>query len=67
MITAARMRKEDNYALYLELNSKAAYQVDLSVSVTLSSGTYFDELVGISMGELWKWCGFHCNREIMRN
>ena len=40
----------DNYALYLELDSKAAYQVDPSVSVTLNSGTYFDELVGISMG-----------------
>ena len=40
----------DNYALYLELDSKAAYQVDPSVSVTLNSGNYFDELVGISMG-----------------
>ena len=38
-------------ALYLQLNSKAAYQVDSSVNVTLNSGTYFDELVGISMGE----------------
>lgn len=38
-------------ALYLQLNSKAAYQVDSSVKVTLNSGTYFDELVGISMGE----------------
>ena len=43
--------KEDNYALYLELDSKAAYQVDPSVSVTLTSDDYFDELVGISMGE----------------
>lgn len=41
----------DNYALYLELDSKAAYQVDSSVSVTLKSGNYFDELVGISMGK----------------
>ena len=41
--------KEDNYALYLQLNSKAAYQVDSTVAVTLN-GTYFDELVGISMG-----------------
>ena len=40
----------DNYALYLELDSKAAYQVDSSVSVTLKSGNYFDELVGISRG-----------------
>ena len=40
----------DNYALYLQMNSKAAYQVDPSVKVTLNSGTYFDELVGISMG-----------------
>ena len=40
----------DNYALYLELDSKAAYQVDSTVEVTLNSGTYFDELVGISMG-----------------
>lgn len=40
----------DNCALYLELDSKAAYQIDPSVSVTLNSGTYFDELVGISMG-----------------
>ena len=38
-------------ALYLQLNSKAAYQVDSSVQVALSSGKYFDELVGISMGE----------------
>ena len=38
-------------ALYLQLNSKAAYQVDPSVNVTLKSGNYFDELVGISMGE----------------
>ena len=38
-------------ALYLQLNSKAAYQVDSSVNVTLSSGNYFDELVGISMSE----------------
>lgn len=38
-------------ALYLQLNSKAAYQVDSSVNVTLNSGNYFDELVGISMGE----------------
>lgn len=39
-------------ALYLQLNSKAAYQVDSSsVNVTLNSGKYFDELVGISMGE----------------
>ena len=37
-------------ALYLQLNSKAAYQVDSTVEVTLNSGTYFDELVGISMG-----------------
>lgn len=42
--------REDNCALYLQMNSKAAYQVDPSVSVTLNSGTYFDELVGISMG-----------------
>lgn len=41
----------DNCALYLELDSKAAYQIDPSVSVTLNSGTYFDELVGISMGK----------------
>ena len=40
----------DNYALYLELDSKVAYQVDSSVQVTLNSGNYFDELVGISMG-----------------
>ena len=40
----------DNYALYLELDSKASYQVDPSVQVKLNSGTYFDELVGISMG-----------------
>ena len=40
----------DNYALYLQMNSKEAYQVDSSVSVTLNSGNYFDELVGISMG-----------------
>lgn len=40
----------DNYALYLELDSKAAYQIDPSVSVALKSGNYFDELVGISMG-----------------
>ena len=40
----------DNCALYLQMNSKEAYQVDSSVSVTLNSGTYFDELVGISMG-----------------
>ena len=38
-------------ALYLQLNSKAAYQVDSSVKVTLNSGNYFDELVGISMSE----------------
>ena len=38
-------------ALYLQLNSKAAYQVDPSVQVALSSGKYFDELVGISMSE----------------
>ena len=38
-------------ALYLQLHSKAAYQVDSSVKVTLNSGKYFDELVGISMGE----------------
>ena len=43
--------KEDNCALYLQMNSKAAYQVDPSVSVTLNSGIYFDELVGISMGK----------------
>lgn len=42
--------KEDNCALYLQMNSKAAYQVDSSVQVTLNSGNYFDELVGISMG-----------------
>lgn len=42
--------KEDNCALYLQINSKAAYQVDSSVQVKLSSGNYFDELVGISMG-----------------
>ena len=40
----------DNCALYLQMNSKEAYQVDSSVSVTLNSGNYFDELVGISMG-----------------
>lgn len=40
----------DNCALYLQMNSKVAYQVDSSVQVTLSSGNYFDELVGISMG-----------------
>ena len=40
----------DNCALYLQMNSKEAYQVDPSVSVTLNSGNYFDELVGISMG-----------------
>ena len=40
----------DNCALYLQMNSKAAYQVDSSVQVKLSSGNYFDELVGISMG-----------------
>ena len=40
----------DNYALYLQINSKAAYQVDSSVQVKLNSGIYFDELVGISMG-----------------
>ena len=40
----------DNCALYLQMNSKAAYQIDSSVSVILKSGTYFDELVGISMG-----------------
>ena len=40
----------DNYALYLELDSKAAYQVDSTVEVTLNSGNYFDELIGISMG-----------------
>lgn len=40
----------DDCALYLQLNSKEAYQVDSSVSVKLYSGTYFDELVGISMG-----------------
>lgn len=38
-------------ALYLQLNSKAAYQVDSSVNVTLNSGKYFDEIVGISMSE----------------
>ena len=38
-------------ALYLQLNSKAAYQVDSSVNVALNSGKYFDELVGISMSE----------------
>ena len=38
-------------ALYLQVNSKAAYQVDSSVQVALSSGNYFDELVGISMSE----------------
>lgn len=43
--------KEDNYALYLQINSKEAYKVDSSVSVTLNSGNYFDELVGISMGK----------------
>ena len=43
--------KEDNYALYLQINSKEAYQIDPSVSVTLNSGNYFDELVGISMGK----------------
>lgn len=40
----------DNCALYLQINSKEAYQVDSSVQVKLNSGTYFDELVGISMG-----------------
>ena len=43
--------KEDNCALYLQINSKEAYQIDSSVSVTLNSGNYFDELVGISMGK----------------
>lgn len=38
-------------ALYLQLNSKAAYRVDQSVNLTLNSGNYFDELVGISMSE----------------
>ena len=42
--------KEDNCAIYLQINSKEAYQLDSSVSVTLNGGTYFDELVGISMG-----------------
>ena len=41
----------DNCALYLQINSKEAYQIDSSVSVTLNSGNYFDELVGISMGK----------------
>ena len=41
----------DNCALYLQMNSKEAYQVDSSVQVKLKSGTYFDELVGISMGK----------------
>ena len=40
----------DNYALYLQMNSKESYQVDPSVQVKLNSGNYFDELVGISMG-----------------
>lgn len=40
----------DNCALYLQINSKEAYQVDSSVQVKLNSETYFDELVGISMG-----------------
>ena len=40
----------DNCALYLQMNFKEAYQVDSSVQVKLNSGTYFDELVGISMG-----------------
>lgn len=39
----------DNLALYLEVNSDKAYIVDSSVSVK-TSGTYFDELVGITMG-----------------
>ena len=43
--------KEDNCALYLQINSKEAYQVDSSVSVTLNNSNYFDELVGISMGK----------------
>ena len=43
--------KEDNYAIYLQINSKEAYKVDSSVSVTLNNNNYFDELVGISMGK----------------
>ena len=43
--------KEDNCALYLQIISKEAYQVDSSVSVTLNNSNYFDELVGISMGK----------------
>ena len=45
------MATNEGCALYLQLNSKAAYQVDQSVNVTLNSGNYFDELVGISMSE----------------
>lgn len=40
-----------NYALYLEIDLPHAYQVDSTVSVTLKSGTYFDELVGVSIGD----------------
>lgn len=40
----------DDLALYLEVDSDKAYSVDSSVSVTKTSGTYFDELVGITMG-----------------
>ena len=40
-----------NYALYLEIDSPHAYQVDPTVSVTLKSGIYFDELVGVSIGD----------------
>ena len=41
----------DDCALYLQINSKEAYQIDSSVSVTLNNSNYFDELVGISMGK----------------
>ena len=39
----------DDFALYLEVDSDKAYIVDSSVSVK-TSGTYFDELVGSTMG-----------------
>ena len=40
----------DDLALYLEVDSDKAYSVDSSVSVTKTSGSYFDELVGITVG-----------------